>query len=253
MPVASSRGPLAQRPHHVVMLAYPNAQVLDITGPLEVFGRAARWIRDQGLSRELVYRVEIVAARPGAFASSSGMRLVAERGYRSVRSADTLLVAGGVGHREATTDQALHTWLQAMAGKVTRLGSICNGALILAAAGLLKGRRATTHWAFLRELQDRLGTGVCADAIYIRDGNRYTSAGVTAGMDMALAMLEEDWGTPVALAVARELLLYLKRPGGAVPVQRPPRRAVQRGQHAQGSAAVDARAPRGGSVGGAPG
>jgi transcriptional regulator GlxA family with amidase domain len=196
------------------MLAYPNAQVLDITGPLEVFGRAARWIRDRGLSRELVYRVEIVAARAGPFASSSGMRLVAERGYRSVRSADTLLVAGGVGHREAMTDAALHAWLRAMAGKVTRLGSICNGALILAAAGLLKGRRATTHWAFLRDLQKSLGAGVCDDAIYVRDGNRYTSAGVTAGMDMALAMLEEDWGTPVALAVARELVLFLKRPGG---------------------------------------
>ncbi len=214
MSVTAPRLPLAQRPHHVVMLAYPNAQVLDITGPLEVFGRAARWLRDHGLSRELVYRVEIVAARSGPFATSSGMRLVAERGYRSVRSADTLLVAGGVGHREAAADAALHTWLQAMAGKVTRLGSICNGALILAAAGLLKGRRATTHWAFLRDLQRSLGAGVCDDAIYIRDGNRYTSAGVTAGMDMALAMLEEDWGTPVALAVARELVLFLKRPGG---------------------------------------
>ena len=214
MPVSPLRSPRAQRPHHVVMLAYPNAQVLDITGPLEVFGRAARWIRDHGLSRELVYHVEIVAARAGPFATSSGLRLVAERGYRSVRSADTLLVAGGVGHREATADAALHKWLQAMAGKVIRLGSICNGALILAAAGLLNGRRATTHWAFLRDLQKSLGVAVCDDAIYIRDGNRYTSAGVTAGMDMALAMLEEDWGTPIALAVARELVLFLKRPGG---------------------------------------
>jgi transcriptional regulator GlxA family with amidase domain len=101
-----------------------------------------------------------------------------------------------------------------MSGMVARLGSICNGALILAASGLLQGRRATTHWAFLRELQKSLGGGVCDDAIYIRDGKFYTSAGVTAGMDMALAMLEEDWGTPVALAVARELVLFLKRPGG---------------------------------------
>jgi transcriptional regulator GlxA family with amidase domain len=214
MPLAPPALPPSPRPHHVVMLAYPNAQVLDIVGPLELFGRAARWIRDQGLSPDLPYRVEIVAARPGPFATSSGMRLIAERGYRTVRSADTLLVAGGVGHTEAQADAALHKWLRAMSGKVTRLGSICNGALILAAAGLLSGRRATTHWAFLRDLQKILGAAVCDDAIYIRDGNRYTSAGVTAGMDMALAMLEEDWGTPVALAVARELVLFLKRPGG---------------------------------------
>ena len=105
-------------------------------------------------------------------------------------------------------------WLRAIAPRVTRLGSICTGALILARSGLLRGRRATTHCAYLRELQGVLGAGVCADAIYIRDGSVYTSAGVTAGMDMALAMLEEDWGTPVALAVARELVLFLKRPGG---------------------------------------
>ena len=196
------------------MLAYPDVQVLDVTGPLEVFGRAARWIRDHGLSRELVYHVEIVAPRAGAFRSSSGLRLVAERAYRSVRSADTLLVAGGVGYAAAKADGKLLKWLCAMSGKVARLGSICNGALILAASGLLQGRRATTHWAFLRELQTSLGGGVCDDAIYIRDGKFYTSAGVTAGMDMALAMLEEDWGTPVALAVARELVLFLKRPGG---------------------------------------
>jgi transcriptional regulator GlxA family with amidase domain len=101
-----------------------------------------------------------------------------------------------------------------MANCVTRLGSVCNGALILAAAGLLEGRRATTHWAYLEELKKSVGHGLCHDAIYARDGNVYTSAGVTAGMDMGLAMLEEDHGGTVALAVARELVLFLKRPGG---------------------------------------
>lgn len=208
---ASGRG---GRTHHVVMLGYPEAQILDITGPLEVFGRATRWLRDHGLSREAAYRVEIVAPQAGAFATSSGMRLVAERAYRQVRSADTLLIAGGVGQAALNEDSALLEWLRAMAPHVARLGSICTGALILARTGLLRGRRATTHWAYLKELQGVLGSGVCADAIYIRDGRIYTSAGVTAGMDMALAMLEEDWGTPVALAVARELVLFLKRPGG---------------------------------------
>jgi transcriptional regulator GlxA family with amidase domain len=101
-----------------------------------------------------------------------------------------------------------------MAARVPRFGSVCTGALILAACGLLEGRRATTHWAYLEELHQLIGNGVCQDAIYTRDGNLYTSAGVTAGMDMALAMLEEDHGNAVALAVARELVMFLKRPGG---------------------------------------
>jgi len=213
-PMSASAARLRRRPHHVVMLAYPDVQILDVTGPLEVFSRAARWIQDNGLRRDLAYRVEIVAPRAGALATSSGMRLLAERAYRDVTSADTLLVAGGRGHAAAGAQAPLLAWLRRMASRVTRLGSVCNGALILAASGLLEGRRATTHWAYLEELKKSVGHGVCQDAIYTRDGNVYTSAGVTAGMDMALAMLEEDHGGAVALAVARELVLFLKRPGG---------------------------------------
>jgi transcriptional regulator GlxA family with amidase domain len=205
---------LARRPPHVVMLAYPDVQILDVTGPLEVFGRAARWMQDHGVRRELAYRVEVVAPRAGAFETSSGVRLVAERSYREVTRADTLLIAGGRGQSAVRDDAPLLKWLRGMTGRVSRLGSVCNGALILAAAGLLDGRRATTHWAYLEELRKSVGHGVCHDAIYTRDGNVYTSAGVTAGMDMALAMLEEDHGAAVALAVARELVLFLKRPGG---------------------------------------
>ncbi|TLY88818.1 MAG: helix-turn-helix domain-containing protein [Gammaproteobacteria bacterium] len=162
--MSASAARVRRRPHHVVMLAYPDVQILDVTGPLEVFSRAARWMQDHGLRRDLAYRVEVVAPRAGAF--------------------------------------------------VSRLGSVCTGALLLASSGLLEGRRATTHWAYLEELKKSVGHGVCHDAIYTRDGNIYTSAGVTAGMDMALAMLEEDHGNAVALAVARELVLFLKRPGG---------------------------------------
>lgn len=212
--MSASAARLQRRPHHVVMLTYPDAQILDVTGPLEVFSRAARWMQDNGLRRDLAYRVEIVAPRAGAFPTSSGVRLVAERAYRDVASADTLLVAGGRGYAAARAQAPLLAWLRRMASRVTRLGSVCNGALILAASGLLEGRRATTHWAYLEELKKSVGNGVCHDAIYTRDGNVYTSAGVTAGMDMALAMLEEDHGGAVALAVARELVLFLKRPGG---------------------------------------
>jgi len=203
-----------RRPHRVVMLAYPDVQILDVTGPLEVFSRAARWMQDHGLRRDLAYRVEVVAPRAGAFATSSGVQLVAERAYREVTSADTLLVAGGRGQPAARAQAPLLKWLRRMAGRVPRLGSVCTGSLILAASGLLEGRRATTHWAYLEELKKSVGRGLCHDAIYTRDGNVYTSAGVTAGMDMALAMLEEDHGRAVALAVARELVLFLKRPGG---------------------------------------
>jgi transcriptional regulator GlxA family with amidase domain len=198
----------------VVMLAYADVQILDVTGPLEVFSRAARWMQDRGLRRDLAYRVEVVAPRAGAFLTSSGIRLIAERAYREVTTADTLLVAGGRGQAAARADASLLKWLRRMARRVPRLGSVCTGSLILAASGLLEGRRATTHWAYLPELKKSVGRGVCHDAIYIRDGNVYTSAGVTAGMDMALAMLEEDHGGAVALAVARELVLFLKRPGG---------------------------------------
>jgi transcriptional regulator GlxA family with amidase domain len=203
-----------RRPHHVVMLAYPDVQILDVTGPLEVFSRATRWMQDHGMRRDPAYRVELVGSERGPFPSSSGVRLVAERSYREVTSADTLLVAGGRGHAAARSEAPLLAWLRRMSGRVSRLGSVCTGSLILAACGLLEGRRATTHWAYLDELRKSVGHGVCDDSIYVRDGNVYTSAGVTAGMDMALAIIEEDHGSAVALGVARELVLFLKRPGG---------------------------------------
>ena len=212
--MTASTPPLRRRPHHVVMVAYPDAQILDVTGPLEVFSRASRWMQDHGIRRDLAYRVEVVAPRAGAFSTSSGVRLVAERSYREVARADTLLVAGGRGQAAARGDAELLAWLTRMTARVPRFGSVCTGALILAACGLLEGRSATTHWAYLEELHQLIGNGVCQDAIYTRDGNLYTSAGVTAGMDMALAMLEEDHGNAVALGVARELVMFLKRPGG---------------------------------------
>jgi transcriptional regulator GlxA family with amidase domain len=161
------------------------------------------------------YVTELVAARAGPLTMSNGLALVATRRYADTGDADTLLVAGGIGWETAAADPALLRWLAAQAGRVERIGSICNGAMLLAAAGLLEGRAATTHWAYL----DRLATlapraRVDRDALYVRSGNVYTSAGVTAGMDLALALVEQDHGKAVALAVAQELVLFLKRPGG---------------------------------------
>ena len=202
-------------PKRVVMFGYGDAQTLDVMGPLEVFARTARWLQDRGLTREPAYSCELVSLRPGLFTVSSGVQLLAERGYREVNHADILLMAGGNGYRAVQDDVAVLAWLQRMAPRVQRLGSVCNGALILASAGLLDGRSATTHWDDIEELE-RIGPRIRVqrDPIYVRDGNIYTSAGVTAGMDMALAMVEEDWGQPVALAVAQALVMFLKRPGG---------------------------------------
>ena len=206
---------IRSRPHRVVMLGFPQAQVLDITGPLEVFARTARWLVEHRRARSPAYLTEFVAARAGPVAMSNGLGLVATRRYADVRDADTLLVAGGIGWEAAAKDRPMLDWLAGQAKRVQRLGSICNGAMLLAAAGLLDGRPATTHWAYL----DRLAAlapkaRIDRDALYVQTGNIYTSAGVTAGMDLALALVEQDQGKAVALAVAQELVLFLKRPGG---------------------------------------
>ncbi|HEX6550264.1 MAG TPA: GlxA family transcriptional regulator [Gammaproteobacteria bacterium] len=210
--VSPSRSSL---PHRVVMLGYPDAQILDITGPLEVFGRSGRWLRDKGVTRDLAYSVELVAAEAGQVKTSSGIGLVAQRSYRQVSRADTLLIAGGIGCHPVMEDENVLRWIRRMAPKVSRVASVCTGALVLARAGLLENRAATTHWDYIDQLAGISNTiRVQEDAIYVRDSNVYTSAGVTAGMDMALAMVESDWGQPVALAVAQELVMFLKRPGG---------------------------------------
>lgn len=198
----------------IAVVAFPGAQILDVVGPLEVFGRAARWLTDQG--QPAGYRVEILAREAGPFETSSGMQLVAARAFTDVQGGlDTLLVAGGHGTRAALEDARLLAWLRRMAPRVRRLGSVCTGSFVLAAAGLLDGRRATTHWAWCRALADAYpAVAVEPDPIFVRDGDVWTSAGVTAGMDLALALLEDDQGRQVARAVARDLVLFLQRPGG---------------------------------------
>lgn len=202
------------RAHRVLMFAYPDAQILDITGPLEVFGRTGRWLRDQGLTPGLAYQIEMVAAEAGPLRTSSGLELVARRSCFDADPAhvDTFLITGGIGFDRALDDPRLLDWLRTTWRRAPRRGSICTGALVAARAGLLEGP-ATTHWAYCDELAGS-GIEVNADALFVKNGSVYTSAGVTAGMDMALAMVEEDWSQPVALAVAQELVLYLKRPGG---------------------------------------
>jgi len=201
---------------HVVLVGYPDVQLLDVAGPLEVFAGAARLLDERGDRAGPAYTTELVAPRSGRFATSSGLGLVADRTFGSVRGGvDTLLVAGGPGTAAAMTDRALLAWLRRMAPRVRRLGSVCTGTFVLAEAGLLDDRRVTTHWNWCAALAERYPRlTVDPDPIFVRDGNVYTSAGVTAGMDLALALVEEDHGREVALTIARQLVLFLRRPGG---------------------------------------
>jgi transcriptional regulator GlxA family with amidase domain len=203
-------------PKRVAVLAYPDVQILDVVGPLEVFARTSRWLRVHRGHRSDAYDVEIVGLARGAFRASSGLRLYADRTFAEVgRGLDTLLVAGGIGSDRYASQAPLVRWIRRQAGWVRRLASVCTGAFFLAEAGLLDGRRATTHWASCEELARRYPeVKVEADRLFVREGRIWTSAGVTAGMDMALALVEEDHGRDVVLAVARALVMFVKRPGG---------------------------------------
>jgi transcriptional regulator GlxA family with amidase domain len=147
--------------------------------------------------------------------TSGGLEVTAARSFREMDACDTLLVAGGIGWEAAVRDTEMLAWLRRMAGRAQRFGSICTGSLVLAAAGLLDGRRATTHWAYCDRLAE-MAPGCCVepDAIFVQDGKFFTSAGVTTGMDMALELVEQDHGKAVAVSVAQELVIYRKRPGG---------------------------------------
>lgn len=203
-------------PHHVAMLTFPDAQILDVIGPLEVFSRAGRLITDEGRRGPPPYSIEILARDAGPVVASSGIAVVANRSWRALRGGiDTLFVSGGLGVDAALQDRALVGWLRRMARRVTRLASVCTGAFLLAEAGLLDGKRAVTHWHACERLAARYPqVSVDPDPIFVRAGRVLTSAGVTAGMDLALALVEEDHGAAVARQVARELVLFLKRPGG---------------------------------------
>ncbi len=203
------------RRHRVAMLAYPDAQILDVVGPLEVFARTSRWLDETGHDAPLRYEVEVVAPDAGPVTMSSGLELVAARSYRQLRNVDTLLVAGGIGYRAAIADPAMMAWLRRKRDSGVRMASIRTGAFLLAEAGLLTGGRATTHWDYCDQLAARFPeVRVEPDAIYVENDGLWTSAGVTAGLDLALALVEEDLGRDVALAVARQLVLFLRRPGG---------------------------------------
>jgi len=207
--------PVAGPPKRIVLVSFDGGNSLDVTGPYEVFSTANRWPQGSLDHENPHYAVELVAPRAGRIRMHSGLGVDAGQTFRDVtRSVDTLMVCGG-DVREVMHDVELLDWLRDMYPGVRRMASVCSGSFILAAAGLLKGRRATTHWNAVSAMKRYFpGTAVEEDALFVKDGKIYTSAGVTAGMDLALAMVEDDLGHDCALWVARALVLFLKRPGG---------------------------------------
>ena len=209
--------PASQFPKTIVFLAAPGSQILDVAGPFQIFVRAGELFVREHPGQKPPYNVLLASTtRRMPVLTNCGLVLTGTETFRSLRfPVDTLLVAGGSGLERAGRDEELLSWLRSAAQRVRRIGSICTGAFLLASAGLLDGKRVTTHWKWAGELASKCKRAkVDPDPIYIRDGNTYTSAGITAGMDLALALVEEDLGSPLALKVAREMVLYLRRPGG---------------------------------------
>jgi transcriptional regulator GlxA family with amidase domain len=199
---------------HIVFVAFEQALLLDIAGPFQVFASARDLSAAAGLPDP--YRLSLVSPKGGAITTSSGLSLATQRLAALEREPiDTLIAVGGFGSRAAVQERALIRWLAARAGDARRVCAVCTGAFLLAEAGLLDGRRAVTHWGACDALQQRYPRiTVEADPIFCRDGKIWTSAGVTAGIDLALALIEEDLGRAMALRVARHLVVFLKRPGG---------------------------------------
>lgn len=213
----------------VLIVLFDGVQSLDVTGPLEVFAGAETY-------RGGSYEIRTASLDGGRVRSSSGLVLVPDGALADAPEPHTLLVPGGSGTRRP--DPGLIAWLRDQGPRAGRLVSVCTGAALLAAAGLLDGRRATTHWAHCERLaRDHPAVTVDPDPIYVRDGNVSTSAGVTSGIDLALALVEEDLGRDAALTIARHLVVFLRRPGNqaqfsaqlaAQTARREPLREVQR-------------------------
>ncbi|MBB4661274.1 GlxA family transcriptional regulator [Conexibacter arvalis] len=238
---------MSRSAHRVLIVLFDGVQSLDVTGPLEVFSGAASHPGCQ-----VPYVVETASLDGAPVRASSGLRLAPDGPLAA--APDTLVVPGGAGTRRP--DPRLVAWLRETAPRAGRVLSVCTGAYLLAAAGLLDGRRATTHWAHWRRLAERHPqVDVDPEPIWVRDGDVMTSAGVTAGIDASLALVEEDVGREVALAIARHLVVFLRRPGNqtqfsaqlsAQVAQREPLREVQRwiDDNPAGDCSVEALAAR---------
>src|ERR1700736_1625343 len=212
-----NNGSAPRATRRIVFVAAPGTEILDLVGPLQVFARAAEMFGKENPGSPSIYSVEVIStSAQRSLVTNCGLRITAHKTFREVRGKiDTLLIAGGTAIENDEINIEVVRWLRRIADRIRRIGSVCTGAMLLARAGLLDGRRATTHWNWCHILIKRCPRAdVDPNPIFIRDENVYTSAGVTAGMDLALALVEEDHGSRLALQGARNLVLYLRRPGG---------------------------------------
>ncbi len=209
------RPPPPSPPREVLIVVYPGVQSLDLTGPLEVFSGAQLLLDLDPHDDRRGYRLSVLSSDGAPLQTSSGLTITPHAALKEAPAEiDTLILAGGYGCIAAAEDAALIEWLRHAAARARRTASVCTGAFLLAHAGLLDGRRATTHWASASELARRYpAVDVDPEPIFLRDGDIWTSAGVTAGMDLALALVEEDLDRELALTLARHLVLFLRRPG----------------------------------------
>jgi transcriptional regulator GlxA family with amidase domain len=191
----------------IAFLIFPGFQLLDAAGPIAAFEIASRYVPGS-------YTLKVIAAQSGLVASTSAAALQADPLGRA-RGIDTLMVAGGEGSRAAMSCAKTRRFIQACASQARRTTSVCSGSYLLAAAGLLDGRRATTHWSRAADFARKFPRiHVQPDSIFVKDGSIWTSAGITAGIDLSLALIEEDLGESVARRTAQQLVVYYRRPGG---------------------------------------
>lgn len=200
----------------VSFVVYDGIEIIDLTGPMDVFAIASTVLQESGVAQSPAYSIQVVAAEPGPVTASCGLDIIADCAYGDIQDGiDTLMIVGTPEVDCLLCDPALQEWVRSIAPKVKRMASVCTGAFLLAECGLLDGLRATSHWDWCDKLsRDYPLVHVEPDRIFVRDGSISTSGGITSGIDLALSMVEEDWGCEVALTVARYLVVFLKRPGG---------------------------------------
>jgi transcriptional regulator GlxA family with amidase domain len=209
MPSISAKAP---KPRRIAFIAFDGALATDIAGPSDAFGIVNRLTPDAPLAYELRY----VSLRGGLVRASSGLTIETERlSAKLLAGLDTLIVSGGSWMLETIKDKALVRWIAKAAPRARRVCSVCSGTFLLAEAGLLDGRNAVTHWAMVDEFRARYPkVKLALDPIFVEDGKIWTSAGVTAGIDLALALIRRDHGAEIATRVAKQMVVFLQRPGG---------------------------------------
>jgi transcriptional regulator GlxA family with amidase domain len=201
------------KPTRVAILGFPGAMALDIVGPFDAFSVATIFDDDQ--RSQPCYEVFIIGLKKAAFVAETGLVFLPHKILDTAGAIDTLIVPGGVGLRRPAIQSSVSAWIRRAAPRIRRIATVCTGTYGVAPTGLLDGLRVTTHWRFAEDLARKFPRiQVDARALFYKQGKMYTCAGITAGIDLSLALIEEDHGPGVALAVARELVVYMKRPGG---------------------------------------